>query len=69
MLTPESQNKLNQTEWENPDNWSSIYFSKKDNRTFVPKRNPKHGKTINFASTSGARNHWEAGLRVDTNGY
>jgi uncharacterized membrane protein len=50
-----SQDQLNQAEWEAPDNWSSIYFSKKDNRTFVPKRNPKHGTTINFATRSGAK--------------
>jgi len=29
--------------------------SKKVSRTCVPKRNPKHGWTINFASPSGAR--------------
>ena len=50
-----TQNEINQAEWENPDNWSSIYFSKKDSRTLVPKRNPKLGWTINFGSSSGAR--------------
>jgi len=44
------QEEINQAEWENPDNWSTIYFSKKDSGTWVPKRNPKHGWTINFAS-------------------
>ena len=55
MKDHEVQDKINQAEWENPDNWSSIYFSKKDSRTCVPKRNPKHGWTINFASPSGAK--------------
>jgi uncharacterized membrane protein len=50
-----TQDEINQTEWENPDNWSSIYFSKKDIRTWVPKPNPKHGDTINFGSRAGAR--------------
>ena len=50
-----NQDEINQLEWENPDNWSSIYFSKKDTRTVVPKKNPKHGWTINFASASGAK--------------
>ena len=50
-----SQDIINQAEWENPENWSSIYFSKKDSRTSVPKKNPKHGWTINFGSSSGAR--------------
>lgn len=53
MTPPENQN--DQKEWENPDNWSSIYFSKKDSRTFVPKRNIKTGWTINFGSPSGAK--------------
>jgi len=29
MKDHEAQDKINQEEWENPDNWSSIYFSKK----------------------------------------
>lgn len=49
------QDEINQAEWENPDNWSSIYFSKKDSRTLVRKRNRKQGWTINFATPSGAR--------------
>lgn len=55
MKDHKAQDKINQEEWENPDNWSSIYFSKKDSRTCVPKRNPKHGWTINFATPSGVR--------------
>jgi len=50
-----TQNEINQAEWQNPDNWTTIYFSKKDTRTWVPKKNPKQGSTINFGSPSGAR--------------
>ncbi len=50
-----TQEVINQTEWENPDNWTTIYFSKKDSRSMVPKRNPKHGVTINFGNKYGAR--------------
>ncbi len=49
------QDEINQAEWENNHNWSSIYFSKRDSRTYVPKRNPRHGWTINFGSPNGAR--------------
>jgi uncharacterized membrane protein len=49
-----TQEKINQSEWENPDNWSTIYFSKKDSRACVPKRNPRHGWTINFANPAGS---------------
>lgn len=54
MKNSTQQSATNQSEWENPDNWSSIYFSKKDTRTWVPKSNPKMGWTINFGSKSGA---------------
>ena len=37
------QDETNQAEWANPDNWTTIYFSKKDSRTWVPKQNPRHG--------------------------
>ena len=50
-----NQDEINQAEWENPDNWSSIYFSKRDLRTYVRKQNPKNGWTINFGSVSGAK--------------
>jgi len=55
MKTPKTQDDLNQTEWDNIDNWSTIYFSKRDSRACVPKKNPRHGWTINFGSSSGAR--------------
>lgn len=50
-----AQSEFNQAEWENPDNWTTIYFSKKDARTWVPKHNPRHGSTINFGSPAGSR--------------
>ncbi len=49
------QNEVNQKEWENPDNWSTIYFSKRDGRATVPKKNPKEGWTINFGHPQGAK--------------
>ena len=55
MDSNESQEDVNNTEWGKSENWSSLYFSKKDSRTFVPKKNPKHGWTINFGSESGSR--------------
>ena len=55
MTDDKTQDEINQAEWENSNNWSTIYFSKKDLRTSVPKRNPKHGWTINFGSSSGAK--------------
>lgn len=43
----------NQREWENPANWSGgvfgIYRSDRDSRTWVPKRNPRMGWTLNFS--------------------
>lgn len=53
-----TQAENNQTEWQNPDNWSgpkwlSAYFSKKDTRTWVPKQIPSMGWTINLAKTTG----------------
>jgi uncharacterized membrane protein len=54
MENNRTQDEINQAEWENPDNWSTIYFSKKDSRACVPKKNPKHGWTINFGNPSGA---------------
>jgi len=49
------EEEINQREWEDPDNWTTIYFSKKDKRSWVPKKNPKHGVTINFGSPAGSR--------------
>lgn len=52
------QKAINQAEWSNPDNWGgprwiSVYFSKKDSRTWVPKQIPWMGITLNLAKTSG----------------
>ena len=52
---PESD-KINKSEWENPDNWTSpgFYFSKRDTRWIVPKRNPVLGWTFNLGNKKGA---------------
>ena len=52
------QKSINKAEWSNPDNWGgprwmSLYFSKKDSRTWVPKQIPWMGWTLNLAKTSG----------------
>ena len=54
-----SQDELNQQEWDNPDNWGGtswleFYFSKNDSRTWVPKKNPLLGKTLNLAKPESA---------------
>ena len=54
MNSVNEQEGKNQLEWQDANNWTSIYFSKKDSRSFVPKRNSKHGLTINFGSKVGA---------------
>ena len=54
-----NQWEINQTEWENPANWTAgskwlcVYFSHKDSRTWVPKRIPWMGTTTNLAKPSG----------------
>lgn len=55
MNVNKTQDEQNYSEWENPDNWSTIYFSKKDRRVWVPKKNPQHGVTINFGNPAGSR--------------
>ena len=55
QMDRKSQREIDQAEWRNPDNWTTIYFSKKDSRAWVPKKNPKHGTTINFGHPVGAR--------------
>ena len=55
MAEHKDQEAIDRAEWEDPSNWSTIYFSKRDSRLSVPKRNPKHGWTINFAHPKGAR--------------
>ena len=53
-----NQNEIDEMEWNNPENWGgpkwfSIYFSKKDSRTIVPKRIAWTGCTLNLAKNSG----------------
>ena len=57
-----TQNEINNAEWENSDNWgasgnlatmASVYFSKKDSRTWVPKKGGSLGWTINLAHRAG----------------
>lgn len=52
------QQEINKTEWAKAENWGgprwiSVYFSKKDSRTWVPKQIPWMGWTLNLAKTSG----------------
>lgn len=59
------QEHINQQEWNNPDNWTgprwmSLYFSKKDNRTFVPKQIAWMGWTINLGNTTSY--YWLIGV-------
>jgi uncharacterized membrane protein len=54
-----NQQEINEMEWKNPDNWSSrswvsFYFCKKDSRTWVPKKIPSLGWTLNLATAAGA---------------
>ncbi len=43
-----TQDEINQSEWEKPENWTAgskwlrVYFSQADSRTVVPKLNPAH---------------------------
>lgn len=59
-----NQDEANRAEWENPANWSDsvvgLYFSKRDPRTWVPKRPPGIGWTLNLGHPSGA--WWLVGL-------
>lgn len=48
----ESQDLINQREWDRPENWRGFlgsYRSGRDIRIWVPKRNPRLGWTLNFA--------------------
>ena len=52
------QDEINRAEGENPDNWSgpkwmSVYFSKRDSRTLVPKQIRAMGGTLNLGKTAG----------------
>ncbi len=54
-----TQDKINKAEWENPANWTlgsnllCVYFSQKDSRTWVPKRIPWMGSTLNLGKPTG----------------
>ncbi len=54
-----TQDEINKAEWENPDNWTlgskwlCVYFSHKDSRTWVPKRIPWMGSTLNLGKPAG----------------
>lgn len=59
------QQEIDRTEWENPSNWGgpdwmAIYFSKKDSRTWVPKRMPWMGWTLNLGRSAGV--YWLVGF-------
>ena len=50
--------QANEVEWQKPDNWNGggllgIYFSKRDARLIVLRRNPKFGWTVNLAHAAG----------------
>ena len=52
-----TQREIDDAEWRNAANWHGgflgVYYSKRDSRSFVPKRNPIMGVTINFARPGG----------------
>jgi uncharacterized membrane protein len=54
-VTLMTQDDINQAEWNKPGNWScGLYFSKKDNRVWVPKRIKSLGWTLNLGQRKGA---------------
>jgi uncharacterized membrane protein len=65
-----NQSEINQAEWENPANWTGgskwlcVYFSHKDSRTWVPKRVPWMGATLNLGKPSGVA--WLIGFILGT---
>jgi uncharacterized membrane protein len=53
IITLMTQDATNQSEWENPANWTLLtYNSPRDSRIFVPKRRG-FGWTLNFGHTNG----------------
>jgi uncharacterized membrane protein len=61
------QQEINHAEWLNADNWGgpkmlAVYFSKKDNRVWVPQQKPSVGWTLNLAHTGGVL--WLVGICV-----
>jgi uncharacterized membrane protein len=61
-----TQEEINKSEWENPDNWSApiagVYFSKRDRRIWVPKQWPGIGWTLNMGHRHSV--WWLIGLIV-----
>jgi uncharacterized membrane protein len=63
-----NQDEINKSEWENPANWTAgskhlcVYFSHKDSRTWVPKRIPSMGSTLNLGRRSGVA--WLVGFMI-----
>jgi uncharacterized membrane protein len=59
-----TQDEIDRAEWENEANWShplfGVYFSKRDSRTWVPKRTPSWGWTLNLGRPSAV--WWIVGL-------
>lgn len=49
------QDEINESEWRNPANWrtSLLYFGRRDDRVWVPKRFPGSGDTLNLARPLG----------------
>jgi uncharacterized membrane protein len=60
MMEP-GQEEINDAEWNNPDNWAGdtwfgVYFSKRDSRSLVPKRDyPELGYTFNLGHPNGVK--------------
>jgi uncharacterized membrane protein len=54
----DNQDSINEQEWAKTENWSDsticLYFSKRDTRVRVPKRERELGWTFNLAHTAGA---------------
>ena len=62
-----TENETNRAEWDNSDNWAgpdwmAIYFCKRDTRTWVPKKLPWMGWTLNLGRDAGVR--WLIGILV-----
>ena len=62
-----NQHDINEAEWRDPANWSgpgwaAFYFSKRDTRTWVPKKIPWMGWTLNLGHPAGAR--WLLGFLI-----
>ena len=61
------QQEINHAEWLSADNWGgpkmlAVYFSKKDNRVWIPQQKPSIGWTLNIAHTGGVL--WLVGICV-----